>query len=311
MADIRRRSGCKLGRWLAEAGALGAMGGVVCWYLDRVLIGFFAPGGYGLYSVVAVVIVLGCAAALVGAAALIRLSARARLAGQSQVSWRTMTALCAVGWLPWFAPDEVRVGLTLRLALEPAALVGTAWFVAVAAVAVGSLATRRAAAVAMLAVSMLWLPVRGAVVGSATAAALQQRAIPPSMALTVSWPGYVPDRYARVGDSVRLQYDLEVPFPCPDCGSAGILTIGPAASDPCTVPMAQADGRTAAPTGSCRQVAQGTWARESHDNGCDVVEIRADRTIEIYEDDCPGEPTLLRILSSLRPADSAEILDRT
>ena len=259
----------------------------------------------------AAVIVLVCVAVLTSLVFVVRTSARSRLAMGARTSWWTAVAVCAVGWLPWFTPDEVRVGLTLRLALGPASLAAAAWFVAVAAAAVGSRTTRYAAAAALVAVAVLWLPMRGAVVGSATAAALQQRAVPSSMALTVSWPGYVPDKYTRVGDSVRLQYDLEVPFPCPDCGSSGVLTVGPATTSPCTAPMAQADGRTAAPTGSCRQVAPRTWARETSDTGCDVLQIRAHRTIEIYEDDCPGAPTLLNILSSLRPADSAEILDRT
>ncbi|HEU5425251.1 MAG TPA: hypothetical protein VFU74_00150 [Actinocrinis sp.] len=311
MADAQMRSACRVGRWLAEAGVIGAIGGVICWCLDKVLLGFFAPDSYGLFVFFAVVIVLVCVAVLIGLALVVRMSARARLAVGSRASWWTAAAVCGVGWLPWFTPDEVRVGLTLRLALGPATLAAAAWFVAVAAGAVGSRATRCAAAAALVAVAVLWLPMRGSVVGSATAAALQQRAVPSSMALTVSWPGYVPDKYTRVGDSVRLQYDLEVLFPCPDCGSSGVLTVGPATTGPCTIPMALADGRTAAPTGSCREVAPGTWARETSDTGCDVLQIHADRMIEIYEDDCPGSPILLRILHSLRPADSAEILDRT
>jgi hypothetical protein len=167
-------------------------------------------------------------------------------------------------------------------------------------------------AVAALAVlATLWLPVRDAVIASASATALQQRAIPRSSALTVSWPGYLPDKYQRISDSIRLQYDLQMDLPCPDCGSTGVLTVSPTTASPCALPMAIADGKTAAPPADCRQVTPGTWSRQTPDRGCDVLELGDGRTIEIYEDDCPGTPTLLHILGSLRPADSAEILSRT
>lgn len=315
MADVQTVSTHRFGRWLLEAGIVGAAGGIVCWYLDKVLLGFLTPAGYGVSSVFAVMIGLGCVALLGGITFVIQALARARLGMGSTAAWRTAATACVVGWLPWFGPDETRLGLTFRLAVGPALLIGTAWLAAVAVVvgaaAVASRGVRRAAVAALAVLAMLWLPIRDAVITSATATALHQRVIPRSSALTVSWPGYLPDKYLRISDSIRLQYDLQADLPCPDCGSTGVLTVSPTTKSPCALPMAVADGRTAAPPDDCRRVAPGTWSRQTPDRGCDVLELGDSRTIEIYEDDCPGTPALLRILRSLRPADSAEILSRT
>lgn len=315
MADVQAVSASRFGRWLVETSLVGAVGGIVCWYLDKVLLGFFAPDGYGLFIPFAVVIGLGCVAVLVGIAFVVQALARARLGVGSKAARRTAAAVCAFGWLPWFGPDEVRLGLTFRLAIGPGLLAGTAWLavvaVAVAAPAVASRAVRRAAVVALAVLATLWLPVRDAVIDSATATALQQQAVPRSSALTVSWPGYLPDKYLRISDSTRLQYDLQTEFPCPDCGSTGVLTVSPTTASPCALPMSTANGGTVAPPADCRQIAPGTWSRQTPDKGCDVLELGNDRTIELYADDCPETPDLLHILGSLRPADSAEILSWT
>lgn len=316
MPDVQTVPARRFGRWVVETGLVGAVGGIVCWFLNKVLLGFSAPGGYGMLGLFAVAIGLGCVALLGGLVFLMQASTRARLEAGPAAAWRTAAVVCVFGWLPWFAPDEVRLGLTFRLAVGPALLGGTAWLVAlavaVAAPAVASRAVRRAAVAALAVVATLWLPVRDAVIDSATATALHQREVPRSSALTVSWPGYLPDKYVRISDSVRLEYDLVTGIPCPeDCGSAGVLTVGPVTASPCALPMAISDGRFVAPPANCRQVAPGTWSRQTADMGCDVLEISGGRTIEIYEDDCPGTPVLLHILGSLRPADSAEILSRT
>ena len=66
-ADAAAPSAHALGGWLAEAGGIGAFGGMVCWFLDKTLLGFFAPGGYGVVFFFAAGIAVACVAVLVGA----------------------------------------------------------------------------------------------------------------------------------------------------------------------------------------------------------------------------------------------------
>jgi hypothetical protein len=156
-----------------------------------------------------------------------------------------------------------------------------------------------------------WLPVRDVVVGSAVDAALDQHSIPRTMALTASWDGYAPDKYQRVGSEVRVQYELQVPFPCPDCGSSGVLTVDPVPDyDPCDFPMARPDGENG-PVVGCRQIDARTWARLTTDQGCDVIQVRGKHLVGVYEDDCPAPEVLLDVLATVRPADPADVFART
>jgi hypothetical protein len=319
MADVQAVPAPRFGRWLVETSLVGVIGGIVCWFLDKMLLVLLVPDGAGPFGLFAIMIALGCVALLGGIVIVVQASAWTRLGAGSAAAWRTAAAVCVVGWLPWFGPDEIRLGLTFRLAIGPALLAGTVWFVAVAvavgagaAPAVAPRSVRRTAVAALAVSAALWLPVHDAVISSASATALNRRSVPRSSALTVSWPGYLPEKYLRVSDDIRLQYDLATGFPCPgDCGSAGVLTVGPATTSPCGLPMAIADSGSTAPPTDCRQIAPGTWSRQTPDRGCDVIELSDARTIQIYEDDCPATSVLLHILGSLRPADSAEILSRT
>jgi hypothetical protein len=310
MTDLDAVSTRTLGRWLFEAGVAAVAGGLVSWLLNSLLLQVFVSGGYGLLTVFSAVPAAACSAVLVTLAVGVAAVARTRLGMRWRASRRAAAALCVAGWLPWFAPDEARFGLTPALAVGPGLLVATVWFVALAALAVDARRVRRTATALLVAVAVLWLPLRDAVVDHATAAALDGRAIPRSMAFTATWDGFRPVDYRRVGDEVRLQYELEVGFPCPDCESTGVLSIGPASDDPCHLPMALADGGST-PVQGCDQVGPQTWARLTAEDGCDVVQVRGTLTIGVYEDDCPEVSNLLQVLATARPADQAEILSRT
>jgi len=297
--------------WLREVCLIGAGGGLVCWILDKTLLGFLADDGYGIFFFIPGAGAALCFGVLVGAALRLATSARIRLAAAPRASRWTAAAVCAVGWLPWFAPDEARMGLSLWLAVGPALVAGTAWFAAVAALAFGPRRVRRAAGAGLVAVAVLWLPFRDAVVGVATDAALNRSSVPRSMALSVSWPGYLPAEYERSGTEIGLEYDIVLAFPGPGDYGTGVLTIAPAAADPCALPLGPGTGRTLGAPDDCRQVGSDTWAREDSGVGCEVLQTRGAVTIGVYEDDCPGTPYLLHILETARPADPAEILSRT
>src|SRR3954452_24357807 len=102
MADIQAVSAPRFGRWLVETSLVGALGGIVCWYLDKVLLGFLGHAGYGLFALFAVMSGLGGAALLGGFAFVVQASVRASLGAGSAAAWRTAAAVCGFGWLPWF-----------------------------------------------------------------------------------------------------------------------------------------------------------------------------------------------------------------
>lgn len=309
--DVKKPTARDLASWLADTCLIGAVSAMVCWVLDSILLGFLANDGYGFLFFIPGAEAAVCVGALVVTAVWLVRSAQDRLGATLMTPRRTAAAVCAVGWLPWFAPDEARMGLSRGLAAGPALVAGTMWFTAVAALAFGTCRMRRPAIVGLAVVTVLWLPVRDAVVGTASDAALDRRSVPRSMALSVAWPGYEPTHYQRSGAEIGLEYDLVVPIPCPDCESVGVLTIAPAAADPCALPLGPGDGQSLGYPADCRQVGSGTWVREDSGAGCEVLQNRGAMTIGVYEDDCPGTPYLLDILETARPADPAEILSRT